>query len=171
MSEVKVQTFTFVRPAPERRLKCGKLDLNDLARVKGLVHALAQSLADRIAWHRLEVHSRTYFRTPDGELPAEPGWYVIDGDRKPIYVGLAEEGLNRRLNSNDADGFAHSTRTYESRRNFIKALRTMGYIADLRVGVIREPDLLRQIGLPGPLEPRDRKNIETMLDLFRHSVV
>jgi hypothetical protein len=147
--------------------------LNDVELVRRLLQAAAALLADSAAWHRLEVHRERYFRTPDGRLPTEPGWYVVcDATKAPIYVGKAEN-LNARLNTTNGslDQFANSRRTQDPARNFIKALRSMGYISSLRVAVVRERELLRQIGMDGPLEDLDRGNVEKLLGLFRQQVV
>jgi hypothetical protein len=56
-------------------------------------------------------------------------------------------------------------------RNFIKALRTRGYIPTLRVGVVAAPELLRQIDFTGELDDVDRDNVEKMLGLFREAIL
>jgi hypothetical protein len=154
-------------------LRCGNLDLNDPELVRRLVQALSQILTDPGAWHRLEVRKYYYFQTLDGHLSTGRGWYVIcDGMEMPLYVGQAEN-LDNRLNSENGsrDNFANPQRTNDNARNFIKALRTMGYIATLRVAVVCEPDLLRRIDFAEPLDNRDRANIEKILGLFRHAVL
>jgi hypothetical protein len=154
------------------RLICGRLELNDVDVVDRLLQAAAKALSDPEAWHALAVYRQCYFRTPDGRLSSDPGWYVIcDATRAPLYVGKAEN-LDARLNTTNGslDQFANSRRTQEPARNFIKALSTMGYIRALHVAVIREPDLLRRVGVQGPLEDIDRSNVEKLLGLFRHMV-
>ncbi len=162
-------------PDPNVRAKliCGKLRLNDVELVGRLLQVAAAALSDPAAWHPLEVYREWYFRTPDGRLPTDPGWYVIcDAAQTPLYVGKAEN-LDARLNttSGSLDQFANSRRTQDPTRNFIKALSTMGYIPALRVALVREPDLLRRVGIEGPLENLDRGNVEKLLGLFRHVVI
>lgn len=162
-------------PDPNVRAKLisGKLQMNDVALVGRLLRAVAAALSEPAAWHPLEVYRECYFRTPDGRLPTDPGWYVIcDATQTPLYVGKAEN-LDTRLNttSGSLDQFANSRRTQDPTRNFIKALCTQGYISALRVAVIREPDLLRRVGVEGPLEDLDRGNVEKLLGLFRHVVI
>ena len=144
------------------QLKCGKLELNDIEVVQRLIRALAEIIIGAKAWHRLEVYKGCYFQTPDQPLPIDPGWYVIcDGQRTPLYVGQGNN-LHSRLNpgSGSLDNFAHSRRDSDAERNFIKALRTMGYIPVLYVAIAREPDLLHRIGVLGPLDKVDRGNVE-----------
>lgn len=160
-------------PHVRAKLICGKLELNDVELVRRLLQAAAAVLADPAAWHPLEVHRERYFRTPDGRLPTDPGWYVIcDATKVPLYVGKAEN-LDARLNTTNGslDQFANSRRTQDPTRNFIKALCTMGYIPALRVAVVREPDLLGRVEVQGPLEDLDRGNVEKVLGVFRHVVV
>jgi hypothetical protein len=155
------------------RLICGKLDLNEIKLVGSLLQAATAILSDAAAWHRLEVYRQCYFRIPDGRLPTDPGWYVIcDAAKTPLYVGEAQN-LDARLNTTNGslDQFADSGRTQDPARNFVKALTTMGYIRALRVGIVREPDLLSRVGVQGPLERLDRGNVEKLLGLFRHVVV
>ncbi len=160
-------------PHVRARLVCDKLDLNDIELVRRLLEAVTALLSAPAAWHALEVHRECYFRTPDGRLPTDPGWYVIcDAAKAPLYVGEAQN-LDARLNTTNGslDQFANSGRTQDPARNFIKALTTMRYIPALRVGIVREPDLLSRVGVLGPLARLDRGNVEKLLGLFRHAVV
>lgn len=155
------------------KLVCDKLDLNNIELVRRLIETVTALLSAPAAWHALEVHREYYFRTPEGRLPTDPGWYVIcDAAKAPLYVGEAQN-LNARLNTTNGslDQFADSGRTQDPARNFIKALTTMGYISALRVGIVREPDLLSRVGVQGPLKRLDRGNVEKLLSLFRHVVV
>jgi hypothetical protein len=155
------------------QLKCGIIDLNDVDGVHRLVQELTQIVAVATAWHRVEVHRELYFWTPDGPLPTDSGWYIVcDGQRAPLYVGQANN-LNSRLNSTNGslDGFAASGRTSDPTRNFIKRLRTSGYIPALCVATVREPDLLQRLGLQEPLDKLDRGNLEKVISLFRHKVI
>jgi hypothetical protein len=132
-------------------LKCGKMDLNDVEGPHRLVQALTQIIADPTVWNRLEVHRELYFQTPDGSLPTEPGWYVVrDSQRTPLFVGQADN-LDYRLNSTNGtlDNFANSQRKHDSARNFIKALRTMGYLSALYVAVVRDGESKLQAGQKG----------------------
>lgn len=160
-------------PHVHAKLICGKLDLTDVDLVGCLLRAAAVALSSPAAWHRLEVHRGCYFRTPDGRLPTDPGWYVIcDATQTPLYVGKSES-LDKRLNTTNGslDQFLNSRRTQDPTRNFIKALYSMGVISSLRVAVVLEPDLLQRVGIQGPLEDLDRGNIEKLLSLFRLVVI
>jgi hypothetical protein len=166
-------TFLTNRAPRERRLVCGMIDFNDPDTVQQTITTLAEILADSSAWHRLGVRNHCYFRTPDGALSNEPGWYLIcEEPRSPLYHGQAAN-LNNRLNSDSGslDNFAHSGRSTDPARNFIKALCNIGYINGLCVGVIREPEFLRLLGFSAPLEPLDRMNVEKLLGLFRNKVL
>jgi hypothetical protein len=160
-------------PNLRAKLVCNRLDLNDIELVRRLLEAVTVVLSAPAAWHALEVYRECYFRTPDGRLPTDPGWYLIcDAAKVPLYVGEAQN-LNARLNTTNGslDQFADSGRTQDPARNFIKALTTVGYIPALRVGVVREPDLLSRAGVQGSLERLDRGNVEKLIGLFRHVVV
>ncbi|WP_447860815.1 hypothetical protein [Nitrospira calida] len=155
------------------KLICDKLDLNDIELVRRLLETVTAVLSAPAAWHALELHRECYFRTPEGRLPTDPGWYVIcDAAKAPLYVGEAQN-LDARLNNTNGslDQFADSGRTQDPARNFIKALTTMGSIPALRVGIVLEPDLLSRVGVQGLLERLDRGNVEKLLGLLRHVVV
>jgi hypothetical protein len=167
---------TFVTPGRNKgsgQLRCANLNLNKLESAQRLVQAVTQIVADLTAWHRLEVYRELYFQTPDGSLPTDPGWYfVCDRHPTPLYVGQADN-LDSRLNSTNGslDGFADSGRTSDPARNFIKRLRTTGYISAFCVAIVCEPHVLQSVGISGPLNKLDRGNIEKILGLFRHKVI
>jgi len=125
-----------------------------------------------LAWRREDALSAV--RAPVcGNRSPDPGWYVIcDNQRTPLYVGKAGN-LNYRLNSKNGtrDDFANPRRSSDSSWNFLKALRSMGYISALCVAVVREPDLLRRVGAESPLVNVDKGNVEKMLRLFAYTVV
>jgi hypothetical protein len=173
MSEVSETFRTPGRSMGSGQLRCGNLALNEADGAHRLVQALTQIVREPKAWHRLEVDKELYFKTPEGSLSTDPGWYIIcDGHQTPLYPGKAEN-LDYRLNSTNGslDNFAHSQRMNDPVRNFIKRLSTIGCISGLCVAVIREADLLARIGMLGPLDDVERGAVEKVLGLFRYSVV
>lgn len=140
------------------RVVCSSIDFNSPEIVRAFVQAVKLLLQDDSRWHELTVHRACYFRTPRGNLPQEPGWYIIcDSSGTPLYVGKAED-LDARLNTTNGslDGFANSGRTQDPARNFIKAFVSSGVLDRLRVAVFTEKDLADQLQVAAPLSDLDQ---------------
>ena len=174
-------TFSQTAPIAARtraesgRLICDTIDFNRATVASSIVEAATEALREPSRWHRLVVHRRLYFATPDGPLHTKAGWYIIRDDLgNALYVGKAEN-LNARLNSSNGslDNFAHSGRSQDPVRNFIKAFLSNGYVEDLRVGLVLEDDVQPKLNLEpaGSLSSVDRGNVEKVLGIFRQVVV
>jgi hypothetical protein len=152
---------------------CSSIDFNSPEIAPTFVQAVTLLLRDTSRWHELRVHRACYFTTPKGNLPREPGWYIIcDSSGIRLYVGKAED-LDARLNTNNGslDGFAHSGRAQDPARNFIKTFVSNGVLDQLRVAVFTEKDLAYQLRIEAPLCDLDRGNVEKVLGLFRYRVL
>ena len=151
-------------------LKVNQIDLNYAKAVKVLKQALQKLVNNPSSYHSLRFKPRYYFEVPDGPLPSERGWYIIlDPDRKPIYVGKADD-LNARLNTNNGsiDNFANQKRASDPERNFIKRFMELNVLSELRVCVIREMDIRLGLSLDSnKLSDLDRGNIEKLINIFR----
>ena len=151
-------------------LRVHQIDLNDAKVVNVLKRALQKLVNNPLFYHSLKFKPRYYFEVPDGFLPSERGWYIIlDPDRKPTYVGKADD-LNARLNTNNGsiDNFANQKRTSDPERNFIKRFMELNVLSELRVCVIMERDLCLGLRLDSnKLSDLDRGNIEKLINIFR----
>jgi len=151
------------------RLKCGNIHMNDPEVVRALLQVVAQAARDNANHHRLRVRGAYYFELPDGPCRSEGGWYAILSDQgAPLYIGQADD-LNKRLNSKDGtrDDFANPKRKFDGKRNFIKALSSIGFLPELRVVTISESQVASRLGVRQPLAKLDRDNVEKALSMCR----
>ena len=151
-------------------LKVNKIDLNDAKAVNGLKQALQKLVSNRSSYYSLKFKPQYYFEVPNGPLSLERGWYVILApDRKPIYVGKADD-LNGRLNTNNGsiDNFANKQRISDPERNFIKRFMELDIFTELRVCIIQERDICLELNLDSNrLSKLDRSNIEKFINILR----
>ena len=151
------------------RLVFDSLDPNDAEVIGALLRVAMLELAQPESWHDVEVESTYYFRTPSTKLPSGPGWYVIvDASHTPLYVGESAN-LNLRLNSRNGsrDQFAHPKRATDATRNFSKRLASAGMLQGLRVGIVNEAAVLKELALGGSLS----KRIAVILGIFRVGIL
>lgn len=150
-------------------LRIGEIDLNNLAITKEIIETISQLIQISSSYYTLRFKSPYYFETPEKQLPAEKGWYIIMDSNNPLYVGKADN-LNLRLNSNSGsiDNFANSKRVFDPERNFVKRLSELGIIRNLKVCIILEKDLCSKLSTNQTnLTELDRGNIEKVINIFR----
>ena len=145
-------------------LKVNNINFNNAKEIHLLNLQIQNILNDRKNYHVLEHSEQYYFSTPNGKLPAEPGWYIILCDRTPIYVGRTKN-LNSRLNTENGsrDQFANPKRKSDSTRNFIKKYREIGITNNLCVCIVRKT----QLSQAQQLTNRDCENIEKHINIWR----
>lgn len=147
-----------------------QINLNDRNMVNRLRSAIQKFIGSPSSYYFLKFKPQYYFEIPNGPLPSERGWYIVLGDRTPIYVGKTLD-LNARLNTNNRsiDNFANQGRASDSERNFIKKFDELSIFKGLRLCIIREKELCSELGLdPSNLTDLDRGNMEKFINIFRY---
>lgn len=145
------------------------MDLNDPKIVLAIISAAQTELNKSGSYFTLQHSLPYYFSTPGHNLTTDPGWYIVLEDKTPIYVGEAQN-LNVRLNTpnGSCDNFGRKARTSDSQRNFLKRFSDVKLLANLRVAILSQPNLITAANLNANLfADMDRKNIEKVLNIHR----
>lgn len=150
-------------------LKIDNLNFNDSKIINDTRKIIKKLIKKPQSIFQLKFKEQYYFEVPNGPLPEKKGWYIILNERRPIYIGTANN-LDGRLNSNNGsiDDFANTSRSSDSIRNFIKKFNELGIFSNLEVVIITEQDFCQKFNSKlNELTNVDRLNLEKFMNIFR----
>ena len=154
-------------------LRTDTLNFNDSEIIDAIRKIINNLINKPQSIFQLKYKENYYFEVPNGPLPEKKGWYIILNEKKPIYVGKADN-LNSRLNTNNGsvDNFANTSRTSDSIRNFIKKFNELEIFSNLEVIIIMEQEFCQKFHSKlNELTNRDRLNLEKFINIFRFDIV
>jgi hypothetical protein len=146
-------------------LRVKKIDFNSKEAIENLKTTVQDLIKDKSAYYILSTDDKNTFQTLHKNPPKEPGWYIILNDYYSIYVGQASKDLNDRINI-QTDGFHHTKRKSDDKRNFIKKYIAIKIFEKPYVCVLTRKKLCDKLGIR-VLPNLDFNSIEKVLDIFR----